>query len=1509
MSDILRRYTEEVAEPATSSNRLLNNYLGNEQPTGTDWRRDPLWSELIETAAHRNTINVFANRSRNARENQIIQELTERYGVDSVALQSELDQNVEARRARQREEGQAARQERDQQMRSIMPINDTPNRLITNAQAGSVVLEGARQLSKTLEPVQMPADALQATIAGRLDPNSTMTERLGAMEWAQYAPRGGEPARPATGEEIVRLSAQRMGVEENVPEGVYKWGGIAADLTIDPLIFGSIVTGIGKAGKLDDVVKLGQQMEAAVAPATYVRGAGKAADAIPAVSPIKQAMNDAAVRGMNELFNVVMPFPTIEGKSKTFGEWVSAEGRNPLDPDTDFLTVKPGTATPDRPAELAGKTGRPPELIETARRGKRVAEEMATAVDERLTAIYDTLGEARGRKWMGELVGGLGLFQKAATKASKYPQEMRDAMIALASDVVSKRGVLIDDEAIQNLKGVRLGVGRRENTAWSVGDELEGMAKSMPPQVNIALDDGLERVEALAKKYNKNVAESATDFRTIVRKMTEADAIVGFHSSLYAPLKETFYQNLGSLGGSPELAERVWSQMLAEGMGQGPKLGGSGFNRNRWVWEQPEVKDPNIYPNPPSPFASGERITQATPPEKSPFTLRSGGAAPAGIRSPDPYNTGESELARRLREARGERPPSVFTDKVTPGPNRAKPTDFSTTGEAFQGRGERPKISQGLRDNLEALKQGKSFTPEKPGIVPNYEEGIDGIRVSIERGEVYPSWQDVRALEDEMGDLIPTVSVREIFDHARAGNKLDLDTYFRGAPQGHMRRTFGAFQDPKQAKRYVQALEERAILPSRIISDGIYSKPMMERGFQREADLINDYIESVSPRVSGERGVAIRQASLLRHMVENGVDPKRAKDAVGALIEATNPQFKTEVLDKIKYYSAKQEQIREPTIAGRFGRIGQERDVTIDPDFLEALGQITEPAVTLGEQGRVAAKAYPHAQFIHDAYALAKQKGIVRRYNEDMDIPDGYTPLANDSYGPFKNTLVPHALKRELDNSFSATKEGRFGGLARVRSAITGGWLANPASTAVNLAGGFYSSYLQGLNPLILGKHYAEVMRDRHKLKGALPELEDMGDLLNTSMKTQELARYADTDKLVASGITKAGFGDWLNGVGRAYQGFLDAPLGRNELGLNGFEYTEENFKIATYRMMREGGASVKEARNIARNVVFDYSELPEILNLTKTIGLTPFVGFPVFMAARTAKAFMQRPGTLALSDRLSDAVWNATMPDEETRYAAYGSLADWQKKETFVPLSGPRENANGFDIVPMLPLGQVFPTTALDAPLVPFAESATSGGAYTAIFDLVNAVSTGTGEAGPSSKYGATVFNKSSGPLRRIAETGAFLHRSLAPGVTRKALSYNTTRGEFEGLLPAFARAVENLYRPMPQEMADLQRGLDRREQRNLFEEVMTFGFRSITPVSLDPATSAYRKAFDAEKMDVDESIKELELRTKRFISEGNMREAQKAQEEIYKLKTELFEKHMPTLQALSQYYQSRRR
>jgi hypothetical protein len=688
---------------------------------------------------------------------------------------------------------------------------------------------------------------------------------------------------------------------------------------------------------------------------------------------------------------------------------------------------------------------------------------------------------------------------------------------------------------------------------------------------------------------------------------------------------------------------------------------------------------------------------------------------------------------------------------------------------------------------------------------------------------------------------------RQMFGELAEVPGLDLGTYLDSLTRGHMRRTFGVFQDEGSWMAAVDRIKDGRISSSRILNEPVVYQAAAGAGFGKEAQLLKRYLDDTIPKMYGNRptGAFVRQEDFMEHLVRQGVEPDRAQQFWRTVHQAQDPEIAS-LARRLEEYGRVHGGTVDPSQV-----LGQQRQ-NLRQQELETLIEMMNPMLSTAETTRAALSSGRKTQAMAGLMDLAQQQGLVKtaaqavtdgtpRWWVNMDETRAIGPLAG-----LAGKVVHPMVYRELSNVLRLGKGDNGSWLGNLRSVLTAGYLASPATTAANVAGGFWTAMNYGINPIKLLNNMTEVYRDWKRLGRDLPELAYTRDIAEGALTQTDLIRMSrELPGGVANELKPGiqGLSDALREGAMAYQNFLRRPLGNRAsgaLGLGMFEATESLFRLGTFRMvMKETGGNIQEARKMARFVVFDYAAQPGVVQAARNSGVFLFPAFPYFMVGRTLNAARNRPGMLAAVERMPEAISQLVVPDEDERLRMLMGMEDWMRDDKYIPI---RRKENG-DIT-MLSLNQLLPTNTMTG--APFADSLRSAGLWGPLIDMVSAFASVSTPDRPGDP-GRGPFT---GPFgRRVLPTGVddltdpqavlqgfatFALNSFAPAIVRKMIRPPEEADRIaEGLVPQLLRATQDI----PAEWANTARTArelsSQRVDQDIFDAAVSFGIRSTRNVA----------------------------------------------------------------------------
>lgn len=1414
-----------------------------------------------------------------------------------------------------------------------------PNRILAG-------LEGAaRGLAGFLEPIQLPQDVLFATVAGAIDPDTTIGDRLRRVDLAAYAPWGRSPARPATGREIFELAG--------LNPTAAKWAGIGADLFADPLLFGSFLRVGGKLLKADDLINWGDKFDDMISPMGISRGV-KAG--IGRASP---ELSDLIDRRMEQLVQVVRdPESTFMGVHN-FG----ARFQNVFDkiaPRDKQLQLKFGK-------EVGAEVAQVERMAKVA--GLRVGEEGLNLLAQAQSGM---LGQ-QGEQFVKGFVDILGRYRTAHERhfGSELPQILRDVTERQVYNVADNAGLLYSQVDETSPKGIQDLF--NEITEVSFGKAGAKRLDEMPDPIRELVLTGRANVRRVATEAGVDADLAVQRFNDYLQEITEIDALLGKHMSGFDFVKSVAYERVQSLTGSMAEANDFWRGILAAGlngrferhlksetkwspaqvirttperieavrvrreaykqqlltelelMRRGDDLDPelvdrmmdeletgvrdlyrrSGEMRQQFLkgdaraeaWQQYEsaldaygaavvdarkvADEMRALLSTPEGRAAAQRRIGAQPGRDA-----GGRFAPGVSGNRTPLTTWEilqnklrQNIAVRMEAASNvERMMDDLINMVDAGTGGRRLLDDELL-RALQNMDELKREFNQQRFRVHVSPEAAARAREKAAALaantplPALERNLSVEELIVERMAKGKSFKG--AMEDPF-------TVEEIIDSAHSFTRLGLGSYLNGLANGHLRRAYGLFQDRHGFQRYIDALRDGRLLMNNVIEETNLDEAMA--GFEREAELIRQY----QRRVGGDESprAVFSQEALVRHLLDNGVEAPRAKEAITALIKGLNMENPA-VVRQI-------ETLREmvPDYNLRSGKYFDPRD-EVPGHILETLGEFARASASVSESAEIARRVMPVQQLFQNTWKLGKARGLIRNEKFIDDLGTRYIRVGETEgmFKPFSGKYVHPQLLQELERARKHTDT--YNGWQRIRALLTGGYLASPNVLAANFFGGFYQAFTAGLGPHRMIPRVAKVwervrrVQDGH-VDEVIERLRAHVPLEISNLPYHDLQKVFERIRLEDIGLGATGLRKTLEDIERGYINFLNRPgvgkLRTRYAGLDGFQMIENVFKVAAFEEMleelpkrwaRKGVEFTdemveKHAAEFARTVVFDYTDLPKSLDMFKNTGLILFPGFAYFLAGRTLAAYWRRPGTLGLSDRMSEAIANVQLSEEE-RLALWVGMPDWLKTAQGTPLTV-RTGEPGDKRVSVIPLAQLIPTqTIWDAPLGqgnPWAESITNLGLWGPWLEVMTALVRDEGEAVLSARFGNRVFDEDAQGLTKLAQVGRFLYNTHAPGLARKLIRPSFNEGA-EGVIPEMVSYF------LPKEMAESVYSFEelrrQRPERAFKDEVLGAMLRSPQVIAISGQLPGIATEIRNARREHQAEISSLRTKYARAQADGN--------------------------------------
>lgn len=1285
-------------------------------------------------------------------------------------------------------------------------------------------------VNRWVKPIFLPQELLFSTLAGAVDEESTIFERLQSVEWRQFIPGSTEMPELTSGRELLEL----FGVQD---ENALKWGGIATELFVDPLLAGSAMRVAGRGLRSAELVRLGDKFDEVSSIGGLYRSSGPVKDFVDRrVEAVLTVLRDPersilglsterALRGVDALFT-----RTTAARVRLGGVTAAEReaGRRQLEASGRYADTV-GTGDIGRDVVIARQLG--------TQRAKEVYEEAY----DRLVAAQDTLfGEPK--TLMRRLGESLSHGVRAEEHLPPMNQRTRDTLLKWSYDFVDGNSFLFNTGVREADDAARVLVGQQR-----VVESQRSFAELQERVRKLALDEGL----------NEQAAENLVSrFSKFTQQVAEADAMLGFHLSGYEHVQKKFMQQvMFALGDQADtgIAQEVWVEFMRR--------------------------------------AAREETGDAL-----------------ALNFDDMLST---VLGRRRGNVPVDARRQVAVGKV------------SSEGERVM------------------------YLPERAG------ESTAGGMTGIHPG---------RRIE---GDTATPRSVRDVLEGEDLFSSLNITSYIKGLATGHMRRAYGMFVDDGNFNSYIRSLKEGKIIPSNILDEVDLQRVLSEEGFAEEAASIERYLNALrgtssegtstarqtsvnapdTPRLAGPttqgraagvgtdgtpRGFVINKHNLTQaivdDLVKNGASKQeaaqRARNAMLRVIESMNPEGAPvyrrmqEAAERFERnlsgarHAASKYSAQQQYRPGTFGRQFFDARDDLDQETLEMLGEFMNPLVSLQETISASRVRMPAQEFMRRTYRLAEEYGMI---SDREIVKNGVTfrrvAEGPEIYGAFSGKYIHPGLREEIQRVI--TSRGTHAqALQRMRSLISGGYLASPNVVVTNTVGGIFTAALAGIAPGRMLRAMAETLRPL--LKNGGREYDVYNDLTKhigvqeTSAVTQNVAAGFERLRLHETGMEPSAVRQGLQKFTEWFEDRLRQPLGEATwwAGLDGFQFAEKWLKTAAFKAERDRliarygsdatgfARATKEAAELARISVFDYSELPDLLKWARDYGVIMFPGFTYFQSARFVNSILNKPGQFGAWDRLSEAITSANL-DPEDKMLFYHSMPDWLKEDQGTVI-GSYEGPEGETRAVAIPLNQMIPTNTQYGG--PFAESLGTGGIYRPFLEMLTAFTFADGEAVFSRSYGSEVYSPDARGIEKFTQAGAFLYNSLAPSAVRKLIRPGET--DPEGIVPAVYRSVV----PVNEELAnnmysfrEVRRGVP---DRRVEEEVISTFIRSTQTIGLGGSLNGIQKQLDRERMVLQQEIGALRQRFMQARYEGREEDAERLQAQVLERRTEFLEKWQPLIE-----------
>lgn len=771
------------------------------------------------------------------------------------------------------------------------------------------------------------------------------------------------------------------------------------------------------------------------------------------------------------------------------------------------------------------------------------------------------------------------------------------------------------------------------------------------------------------------------------------------------------------------------------------------------------------------------------------------------------------------------------------------------------------------------------------------------------------------------GGMTTNYTMKDLLDGVETFSAVHLGDYMKSLTAGHMRATYGVTQDAGSFERYRGAVEEGRVFLNNVINNGEIARTLGP-GFSQEATLLEEFRNLMETSVaSGNKrakagakaGVATstnllyNKYEMFQHLVDNGIAPTRARDALTELAKVSNPQMER-TLSNLQDVSDAFSQIDKTQGVNTFGTtFSKQRNANLTVEQREVLGELFNPLVSVTESAGAARAKVPFVQSMSELYTDGRAMGLVRDAAfVDPTTKTRYIKIPKEKvsqWGAYADKYVHPMLYKELN--YAMQHRGGGGALSRIRGLVSGAYLMKPSVMVANLAGGIFQSAAAGVSPDRMVQSMFKTFVPLLKHDKGLAEMQHVKtlnryfDLTDSTLIQRDAMKNFDKMAQKIAGIEGQGLGEKISAMGDFLHKQLAAPgVGRfraGALGLDGFQFVERWLKVsaydAEYARLLKAGSKPAEAERLAAEVgriaVNDYSELPMALQVARDSGVMLFPGFTYFMAARTLNATLNRPGVLATADRLSDAVNNAVL-DPDEKLAMMANLPEWLADEQGVAIRKDTDE-KGDTRVSVIPFNHLVPTNFLTGN--PWGESLATLGIYKPFQEVLNAMITGDGRAVFSERYGQKVFDPGSSKPVQALQTAEFLLSSLAPssvrslGLDPQSIRKNLSDPSAEpaGITGAlFKKNSLPLDEGLAQTMYSISERVRLKPDRDIKDQAIAALLRSPQRIALSGPLKNVNRVIEGMKRDLAAEVASDKEKLKIAIASGNKTAAEKLRARI---------------------------
>lgn len=404
-------------------------------------------------------------------------------------------------------------------------------------------------------------------------------------------------------------------------------------------------------------------------------------------------------------------------------------------------------------------------------------------------------------------------------------------------------------------------------------------------------------------------------------------------------------------------------------------------------------------------------------------------------------------------------------------------------------------------------------------------------------------------------------------------------------------------------------------------------------------------------------------------------------------------------------------------------------------ELREALGEIEEFGPRLAGEATEAGGVLELRKFLDDVAGIERDefgKVVSKGSRLLSDDPSAFGKSAvqittkefgEDIQGMYTTPSVARLLNRletaarpsgPVDKMAHATMEALKNATAQFKLFKV---LLDPTAHARNLLGNSVLATISGISPVAQGSNLPKALNELLTMK----RTGEMGEYLTLANRVGS-TMFLDTFSKRELGV----MADRLGRVRKSYRNMQDVSEGLKAVFKEGnalqegaeklfdkvgaaYQFNEEMFKLTSFiarydetlsNLARRGKPideatklSVAEsAADFANKALFDYGDVPLLVEFARKYGVMPFITFPWKATGRTAEALLTRPHTVLAIPRMTNTINNEFGGGPERVRREIASLPQWARQNLVVKVPW----RDGFDREQFLDLSYFLPWYAI---------------------------------------------------------------------------------------------------------------------------------------------------------------------------------------------------------------------